>query len=261
MDTGMRDLEQIQEHEGDEGGLRRGATIGLAAAVIVGLILAMASLLGGATASADLESGTDPLAALARAAESRARRDAAQEPVQETTVDRASLTFPEILVNDDRPEVAAALAAAAAEYAHPEPIPAPAAQPSALGSALAADLPAGASVGPEREHLSRTALLDPMVSAALPSRAPTLAPVSAGSEGRYTLQVISYREAALADEMADLLRGRGHHAFVTSADIPDRGVFYRVRVGPFESQREAQAYRADFETSEGMITYVVRRRD
>ena len=47
----------------------------------------------------------------------------------------------------------------------------------------------------------------------------------------------------------------------TSADIPGRGRFWRVRIGPFDSKWEAQAYREKFEEQERMNTFVVRRRD
>ena len=47
----------------------------------------------------------------------------------------------------------------------------------------------------------------------------------------------------------------------TSADIPDRGRFYRVRIGPFESPRDADAYRRRFESEERMNTIVIRQRE
>jgi cell division protein FtsN len=45
------------------------------------------------------------------------------------------------------------------------------------------------------------------------------------------------------------------------AEVEGRGTVYRVRVGPFETQREAQAYRARFEREERMNTLLVHRRD
>jgi DedD protein len=57
------------------------------------------------------------------------------------------------------------------------------------------------------------------------------------------------------------LRARGHEAFVISAEIEDRGTWYRVRIGPFETQREAEAFRRSFERTERMNTLLVRRRE
>ncbi len=79
--------------------------------------------------------------------------------------------------------------------------------------------------------------------------------------GDYTLQVISYQNPTDAEVFAEGLRAKGHEAFVVTADIPDRGRHWRVRIGPFDNMREAQQYRERFETDERMNTYIVRRKD
>ncbi len=80
-------------------------------------------------------------------------------------------------------------------------------------------------------------------------------------DGVYTLQVASYQQAEEASAFADELRARGHEAFVLRADIPSRGVFHRVRIGPFESMAKAETYRSEFENSERMNTYIVQKKD
>ena len=75
------------------------------------------------------------------------------------------------------------------------------------------------------------------------------------------MQVISYDEREEADAFAAALRERGHHAFVTTADLPGRGRHYRVRIGPFDTLHESEVYRASFEERERMATIVVRRPD
>ena len=116
MDTAMRDLDQIEERDGDdEGSLRRAGVFVLAAGVTLTLVYAMASMLGETPEPAAADE--DPLAALAAGEELAAEAAAAEEeepaPVE---VDREALRFPTSLLGDDRPEVAAALAAAAAEH-------------------------------------------------------------------------------------------------------------------------------------------------
>ena len=64
MDTAMRDLEQIQEREPDEGG-RKAAVFLLAGATTLGLVYAMVRILGAEPAAASAQ--TDPLAALGAA--------------------------------------------------------------------------------------------------------------------------------------------------------------------------------------------------
>jgi len=142
-------------------------------------------------------------------------------------------------------------------------VPSPAAAPITLvpqDDSLPEALPAASAIGNTPAVLARARNHDPLVAAAFPPAAPTT-PAATGQDGRYTIQVISYQHPTDADVFAQSLRARGHHAFVMAADIPDRGRYYRVRIGPFPSQRAADAYRQTFEDEERMNTIVVRRRD
>ncbi|MEM9191132.1 MAG: SPOR domain-containing protein [Myxococcota bacterium] len=266
----MRDLEQIQEQE-DNGG-RRIVTLMMAALATVALVLAMGVMLGQSSEAAREE---DPLAILEEL-EGLALESESPAEEERPEVDREALTFPAALgTYDRRPEVEAAVAAAAAELAHPDPIGSPTANltgglPVGFGSrapslpveaALPAHLPAATAASHLADTLHHQRLTDPMVSDALPPEPPRQAPAAPGSDGRYTLQVISYQNPTEAEAFAEALRARGHSAFVVSADIPDRGMHWRVRIGPFETMREAESYRQSFEADEGMNTFVVRRRD
>ena len=263
MDTGMRDLAHIQEREA-EGPSRKVATVMMAALATVGLVFAMGILLGRED-SAVAEAPEDPLAALDRAAGIETEETPIEdEPPPE--VEREELSFPEALGGyDERPEVEAALAAAAAELAHPDPDVAAADLATGRPSlpppidAMHSALPAAVAAGPSAQILARSVAHDPMVAAALP-REPARAAAPAGRDGEYTLQVVSYQNPTDANVFAQGLRDKGHEAFVVTADIPDRGRWWRVRIGPFENMREAESYRASFEATEHMNTYVVRRR-
>lgn len=79
----------------------------------------------------------------------------------------------------------------------------------------------------------------------------------AGHEGQFQLQVSSFRTRDEADQFAVELRGRGHRAYVTSAEVEGRGIWYRVRIGPFATQAEAVKYRGDFESKERVVPFVV----
>lgn len=69
----------------------------------------------------------------------------------------------------------------------------------------------------------------------------TTAPLS---EGRFTLQLASMPDQAAANEMAERLTSNGLPAYVASADLGSRGVWYRVRVGRFVSAEEAKRFAA-----------------
>ncbi len=259
MDSSMRDLEQIREHDA-EGEGRPLALVAILIGVTVALVLALGMAVGG-SGEDEAVVENDPLARLDRAAGLEPEPLADDEELPE--VDRSELLFPRTLApaDDERPEVAAALAAAAAELAHPDPLEhAPSyAAPVVPVAALPAALPAGVAAAPGAETLARDAALDPLVAESIPA-APAAQAVAAGHDGEYTVQVISYDSPEGAEAFAAGLRARGHRAFVMRAEVEGRGTMYRVRVGPFETQREAQAYRHEFERTERMNTLLVHRR-
>lgn len=265
MDSAMRDLEQIRERE-DEGEGRPLALVGLLIAVTIALVFAMGSLVG--WTDEDVEADDDPLARLDEASGLAPAAPEEGEDDELPSVDRTELTFPRALApEEDPPEVAAVLAAAAAELDHPDPLdhlpPMPSAPPSLQDTTedrVARVLPASVAAGTGSAALARTAMTDPLVASSLPSPEAS-SPVEAGHDGEYTVQVISYPDEASADGFASGLRSRGYHAFVVSAEIEDRGTWYRVRIGPFETARAAQAFRRTFEQAEGMNTLMVRRRE
>lgn len=258
----MRDLDRIQEADPRELPVRRLGVLFLAALATGTLVFGVAAMIGDAARGPE-ETAEDPLAALDRAAGL-----AAADPLELETppeVDREALRFPEELTDgDDRPEVAAALAAAAAELAHPDPLH-PEAPVRKEPEGVTFGVSAGSLAARPPAVLTQATRPDPILE-----KAPELVPVvkkapvakaAPGRAGEYTLQVISYERSQEAELFAEALRNRGHKAFVTTADLPGRGRYFRVRIGPFETQREADAYRASFEESERMNTFVVKRRD
>ncbi len=254
MDMAMRDLEQIRER--DEGAGRRLGLYALGTVAAAGLVFAVGAFVTDRAGAAEGPS-QDPLARL-DALEGLAP---APTPVPvPPPLERESLTFPAALTEaeDARPEVDAALAAAGAEAAALRDFPARA---DGAASVVPTSLPAAVAAGSAARVFTRPAAdaLVARVPAAEPADART--PAHAGSDGAYTVQVISYDQRDEADAFAAALRVRGHHAFTTSADIPGRGRHFRVRVGPFDTLHEAEAYRRDFEARERMATIVVRRPD
>jgi DedD protein len=79
----------------------------------------------------------------------------------------------------------------------------------------------------------------------------------AGQEGGYQLQVSSFKKREDADNFALVLRRRGHRAHVEEANVKGRGLWHRVRIGPFKYRRSAEIYRQDFEAKERMVGFVV----
>ncbi len=81
--------------------------------------------------------------------------------------------------------------------------------------------------------------------------------IKSAENAKYSLQVGSYQQMADANSAVEKLKGKGYRAFLMIADIPDRGRWYRVRVGGFASREEAKKYQQQFESQETMQAIVV----
>ncbi|MBW2527644.1 MAG: SPOR domain-containing protein [Deltaproteobacteria bacterium] len=77
------------------------------------------------------------------------------------------------------------------------------------------------------------------------------------SQGRYHVQVASLRSRAKAETLVKALRKRGHHARRKQAKRAGAGSWHMVRVGPFDTRAEAEAYRAHFTKREDQLAVVV----
>jgi cell division septation protein DedD len=81
--------------------------------------------------------------------------------------------------------------------------------------------------------------------------------VAPGGPGGHQLQVSSFKTSAEAEAFAKALRRRGHRAYVEPANVKGRGLWHRVRIGPFKHRHAAIIYRQDFEAKERMVTFIV----
>jgi cell division septation protein DedD len=247
----MRDLDQIQERD-DVSHSSRLMSIALGAIATACVLFAVGVMVGREAGDTRPTPHEDPLAQLDRLA------------AHPETAPAASLTYAERLTGSptgDSPAGAAAAAGAA---------------PGGAVAAATAQMTAGPSLG---DASQRPVLLPQSASplggfgvrlsgAALThagtvdadAATPRGAPVAPGSEGPYTVQVSSFRAVGHAQTFAQRLRDRGHHAYVSQpATDPNNVEWHRVRVGPFNTLREANAYRATFEIRERRPAIVVRR--
>lgn len=88
--------------------------------------------------------------------------------------------------------------------------------------------------------------LQPQVDTAPPPVEEPRATVVAAGEGIYTVQVSSWQSRRNAEADAARFQGQGHEVYVQRANIPEKGgIWYRVRVGRFATQEEAQALADD----------------
>lgn len=271
----VRNLEQIQETDGE---LRapRGVTI-LLVALGAGCIVFAALALGGKRGSGALAK-TDPLGELVTQ-----QAKAGQPGVKATDLSSRDVTFPGILSDENAPTtaLAAVKGAPGSKAASKSAAQAAPAQPSAADDPAGAIVLSKAPTSPEpspppptdrlpvvplpaqnvleaspvvtrpRDSLTRAANDAAQIASAAQPAAPP------GKEGGYQLQVSSFRTQAEADQFAAQLRARGHKAYVIEAHVPNRGTWYRVRIGPFPSQHAAASYRVGFEGREHVVPFIV----
>ncbi len=76
------------------------------------------------------------------------------------------------------------------------------------------------------------------------------------SKLRYTIQVGSYPEKAMADDDARNMKKRGYAAFVVATDIPDKGKWFRVRIGSFSNKQSAEKLAKELKSKEDIEGFI-----
>jgi cell division septation protein DedD len=243
----VRNLEQIREQDSRRIKSRLG-TLVLASLGGAGIVVAV--MFSSSHSSAPQVSKSDALAQLA------AQQRTSSGPA--TRVDSQNVSFPNVLSDSDKPTTA--LAAVKDEQgrlvpAEPTTIVQPELPPGSdkiPGSQVpAADLlNATSALSQPQDQLSRMA-------AAASQVADDAELVAEGHEGGVQIQVASFRTIEDADTLVRDLRHKGHHAFRQPAYVPERGLWQRVRIGPFRAKIEAIAYRNKLEQTERILAFVV----
>jgi len=284
----VRDIEKLRTRSEFRLGPRHLALIVGAAAVGAGLLFALGNAVAGRGKDAPGEARPDPLAALASPTAGSTQADDPAAPPEGANAANGSASataVPEIeplrLTFHERLGSTTAAAAGADDAMAPLPIDepvatVPAATPSA-GTArhnIALVAPAQQAPGPVPSAPALVAIAPMPVEAPAAPTAQPLPPgnpnpvfveeptppmAQPGEQGVFTLQVASYPTQDEAVAFMNELRQKGHESFLVRATDGDRGTIWRVRVGPFHSQRDAERYRRTFERSERIPTFVVRR--
>jgi cell division septation protein DedD len=255
-EPGLRDLDQIQEE--DEPSMPRSVTVTLV--VLGGACVVFAGLALGGRTSRPQGAKIDPLGDLVAQHPSAGAKESNAKSLD---LQPADVTFPQMLSDQGRPTTA--LAAVRSTAALPD---VPANPPPPVASAPLQPPPPGDRLPvvplPAEAVLEATPIVtrprDPLTKAASDAAqitSPVSETVPSGHEGGYQLQVSSFRAQADAESFARQLRARGHKAYVVEAHVPGRGTWFRVRVGPFTTQRSAAQYRVAFESKEHVVPFIV----
>jgi DedD protein len=84
----------------------------------------------------------------------------------------------------------------------------------------------------------------------------TQPPAEAVKGGAFTLQISAFQSREEADRFAARLRDRGYAPYILAAEVPNKGTWYRVRMGSFPSKDAASRYLADFKRETQLNAFV-----
>jgi DedD protein len=257
----IRNLDQIQESDAPRSGFSFG-TLLLSAIACGALVVAAVSAFDRNAAPTVAEA--DPLKELLAEVSSRPAIPAA-------VVAPEQVTFPRLLSDGKTPTTALAavrdeagrlVAGAGGAVVVAEPMPGVAAEVAGALANTANDLMRRAPL-PAGDLLSGTTVTqDPKDNLSQLTKrqgdfdaSAGMAPL--GEQGGHEIQVASFQNAVEADAFVEELRKRGHRAYRQAAYVPERGLWHRVRIGPFKTSYEAKRYQATFEKQERVSTFLI----
>jgi len=92
-----------------------------------------------------------------------------------------------------------------------------------------------------------------------PSPAPAKPAVKPGKSAQsFLLQVASYRDATQAEQLKKRLAGKHYgQVRVVQGEVPGKGTYFRVRLGPYADRESAQKVREKLKAGEGIKALVV----
>lgn len=256
----VRDIDHLQEDDSES---RPPRVVTYAFVVLAGGAIAFASMTMGNHRTSTDSKKFEALAQLVGRAP-KAEKTPKLPPPELSTKD---VTFPGILSDEDKPTTALAAVKSAPQpmasalrtgpvMATPgametPPPPPPTDRLPVVPLPAQHVLQASPIVTNPRDTLTKAASVSAGMAATIAS------PAVSGHEGGYQLQISSFRDYGEAMAFAEQLRARGHRAYVSDANVPGRGTWHRVRIGPFASQQAAASYRVAFEQKEHVVPFVV----
>jgi DedD protein len=230
--SNIRNLEQLQEDD-DDRKTPRGVTAALL--VLGGGCVVFAGLALAGRASQSPTAKADPLGDLLQ----RRPHAGAVSSARTSDISTRDVTFPDMLSDNGNNATALVALQAAGAPALPKVATPPAQPPPPTDRLPVVPLPAQAVleatpvVTHPRDTLTRAATEAGQMLTVGPATSET---APAGHDGGYQLQVSSFR---------------------TQGDVPSRGTWFRVRIGPFSTQHAASQYRTGFEAREHVVPFVV----
>ncbi len=109
---------------------------------------------------------------------------------------------------------------------------------------------------PEPKPEKPVAVKEPEQKQQVVKKEPQIAKKEPLSKMRYTLQIASYPDKAVADEDVRKLKQQGYAAFVKGTEIEGKGTWYRVRLGSFSSKASAEKLQKELQAKAGVTPII-----
>lgn len=252
----LRNLEQIQEYDQGPRGLPWG-TLLLAAAAGGALVVALMTTLERQAPPA--ESKVDPLQQLVAEAQKDPAAPAGMLSDEQVTFpsllsDQGAPTTAMAAVKDERGRLLKREQQGAIAPSNHDGLP-HLVMPTAGGGASHPPMPVGDLLSSTTVTQQPKDELSQLAKSRVEIHEAQLAPM--GAEGGFEIQVASFREIKDADAFVEELRKREHRAYRQAAYVAGRGLWHRVRIGPFKAKYQALAYQAKLEDQERISTFLV----
>lgn len=90
------------------------------------------------------------------------------------------------------------------------------------------------------------------------SKSKTATVKSVAAKMNYYIQIGAFKNVVDAKRRADQLKKKGYNVLVIKAHLPDKGVWHRVRIGPFKKLEEAKSFSLKFEKKEKISTFITK---
>ncbi|HSG06133.1 MAG TPA: SPOR domain-containing protein, partial [Nitrospiria bacterium] len=74
----------------------------------------------------------------------------------------------------------------------------------------------------------------------------------------YTIQVAALGSKATAEDLAKRLRRKGFASHILPLSVPNRGTLYRVRIGGFNTLKEAEKWVGHLKQEEGLSPFIAK---
>lgn len=81
-------------------------------------------------------------------------------------------------------------------------------------------------------------------------------PIQLGGDKKYTIQVSSFKDKAQAQTFEAKLKKKGFAAQITTVEIKDSGLWYRIRVGNYKDRKEAEKIAEQLRLQEKVPTFI-----